>query len=101
MDRFKIIIWPDALAELKQLRAFDRKEIRESIESNLSFQPTVVSRNRKLMDQPEASFDYDPPLWELRVGTWRVFYDADLLERVVSIRAVREKPSHRTTDEIL
>jgi hypothetical protein len=65
VDRFKIIIWPEALAELKQLRAFDRKEVRELIENNLSFQPTVVSRNRKLMDQPEASFDYDPLQWEM------------------------------------
>jgi len=38
---------------------------------------------------------------ERRVGDWRVFYDVDGEERRVYVRAVRRKPPHRTTEEIL
>lgn len=46
-------------------------------------------------------FESDPPIWELRVGEFRVFYDVDEIERIVYIRAVRHKPPHKTTEEIL
>lgn len=41
------------------------------------------------------------PVWELRVGGFRVFCDVNEAERRVVIRAVREKPPHRTTEEVL
>jgi hypothetical protein len=41
-----------------------------------------------------------PPLWQLRVRQFRVFYDVNEQQRVVSIRSVREKPLHTTTEEI-
>ncbi len=43
----------------------------------------------------------EAPIWELRVGDYRVFYDVADEERVVYIRAVRKKPAGRTTEEIL
>ena len=46
-------------------------------------------------------WDAVPPVWELRVGDFRVFYDLDKNDRYVFVRAVREKPPHRTTEEIL
>ena len=41
------------------------------------------------------------PVWELRVGEYRVFYDVDDTEHVVTVRAIRHKPPHATTEEIL
>ena len=34
------------------------------------------------------------PVWELRVGDHRVFYDVDAEILVVIVRAIRRKPSH-------
>jgi mRNA-degrading endonuclease RelE of RelBE toxin-antitoxin system len=41
------------------------------------------------------------PVWELRVGEYRVFYDVDEVGGQVVVRAVRRKPPHKTTEEIL
>lgn len=41
------------------------------------------------------------PVWELRVGEYRVFYDVDEATAIVYIRAIRHKPPHKTTEEIL
>jgi mRNA-degrading endonuclease RelE of RelBE toxin-antitoxin system len=41
------------------------------------------------------------PVWELRVGEYRVFYDVDEASKLVMVRAVRHKPPHATTEEIL
>ena len=41
------------------------------------------------------------PIWQLRVGIFRVFYDVNEEERRVSIRAIRRKPAHLKTEEIL
>ena len=42
-----------------------------------------------------------PPIWELRVGEHRIFYDVNVEERTVYVRAVRRKAPHKTTKEIL
>ena len=46
-------------------------------------------------------WDAEPPIWELRVGDYRVFYDVSEREAVVYVRAIRKKPPERTTEEIL
>jgi mRNA-degrading endonuclease RelE of RelBE toxin-antitoxin system len=38
--------------------------------------------------------------WQLRVGDFRVFYDVDVEQKAVIVRAVRRKGT-RTTEEIL
>jgi mRNA-degrading endonuclease RelE of RelBE toxin-antitoxin system len=43
----------------------------------------------------------EPPIWELRVGVFRVFYDVATEVDVVYVRTVRREPPHRTTEEIL
>ena len=90
-----------AANELKPLRAFDQRRIIETVEQQLSFQPLLPTRNRKPLNNPQADFEFTPPLWELRCGTFRVFYDVDSEQQVVYVRAVREKPLHHTSDEIL
>jgi len=41
------------------------------------------------------------PVWELRINEYRVFYDVDDAAKQVVVRAVRRKPPHKTTEEIL
>ena len=41
------------------------------------------------------------PVWELRVHQYRIFYNIDETASEVVIRAVRPKPSPKTTEEIL
>lgn len=98
---FSIEIMPSGLQELKAIRIFHRRQIVQAIEDLLTHQPAVETRNRKLLGAPTTSFDSEPPIWELRVGAYRVFYDVDEVAAIVSVRAVREKPPHTTTEEIL
>jgi mRNA-degrading endonuclease RelE of RelBE toxin-antitoxin system len=92
---------PSALDELKAIKVFYRRQIALAIDEQLHHQPLVSTRNRKVLENPPASFEYEPPLWELRVGNFRVFYDVDEAGDVVFIRAVREKPPHAETEDVL
>jgi mRNA-degrading endonuclease RelE of RelBE toxin-antitoxin system len=98
---FSVQIMPTALAELKAIPAFDRRRIAQAIDEQLSSQPTTPTRNRKLLIDPRPSFACEPPIWELRVGGYRVYYDVAEEAQSVFVRAVREKPPHQTTDQIL
>ena len=44
--------------------------------------------------------EHVPPIWQLRIGDHRAFYDVDEVTRVVFVRAVGRKPPHATTEEI-
>jgi mRNA-degrading endonuclease RelE of RelBE toxin-antitoxin system len=97
---YELSIAKTAREELKALKAFDRNRIMDSIEKQLIDSPTVVTRNRKLLGKTKTSFAFVPPLWELRVGDYRVFYDVDEAERVVSVRSVRRKLADQTTEDV-
>ena len=99
---YEIEITEGAEAELEAKRAFDHRRLLEAIEEQLVDQPTVETRNRKnLGDGMTADFEYVSPLWELRVGDFRVFYAVDHAVGVVIVHAVREKPPGKTTAEVL
>jgi mRNA-degrading endonuclease RelE of RelBE toxin-antitoxin system len=98
---FAVQIMPSALAELKATKAYYRRQIALAIDEQLPHQPMVETRNRKVLDNPPASFEHEPPLWELRVGNFRVFYDVDGAGQTVFIRAIREKPPHAETEDVL
>jgi mRNA-degrading endonuclease RelE of RelBE toxin-antitoxin system len=98
---FTVQIVPSALAELKAVKVFYRRQITQAIDEQLVHQPTVSTKNRKVLEVTQASFAFEPPLWELRVGDFRVFYDVDEVGQTVYVRAVRDKPPHATTEEVL
>lgn len=98
---FTIQIVPSALKELQAIKSFYRCQIADAIDEQLKQEPTTPTRHRKRLEVANASFAFDPPLWELRIGGYRVFYDADEEVKEVYVRAVREKPPHATTEEIL
>lgn len=97
---FAIEIVPDALDELNDVPVFYRRAIEREIEKKLGAEPTRVSKNIKSLEACVAGFEHEEPLWELRVGDYRVFYDVDDREKIVVIRAVRYKAT-KTTGEII
>ena len=98
---YEIVFAPSVVKDLKAVRMFDRARIMDEIEEQLSQEPAVETRNRKLMPHLEPPFEAVPPIWELRVGQYRVFYDVGREDQKVYVRAVRHKPPHKTTEEIL
>lgn len=87
--------------DLANLRAYDRKHILDRLEKQLKDEPTKKTRNRKPLPGLIPPWEYLEPVWELRIGAYRIFYDVDEGNRLVMIRAIRSKPPHKTTEEIL
>lgn len=87
--------------DLKALLASDRKRILDKIDEQLTYNPTEETRNKKVLIGLKPPWEHEEPVRELRVGKYRVFYDVDEEEQRVIIRAIREKPPHQTTEEIL
>lgn len=74
---------PDSEDHLRVLTARQQRTILDSVDKQLSDQPTLETRNRKHMrPNPLAG-------WELRIGNLRVYYDvAEEPKQLVSINAV-------------
>jgi len=87
--------------DFKVLPARARREIADAIDEQLHHVPTRATRNRKPLPGFRPPWEHRPPLWELRVRQYRVYYDVDKEAALVTIRAVRRKPPHRTTEEIV
>lgn len=97
-----------------RLRAYEVRRIIDAVDEQLAHEPNRNSRHKKIIRPGERlPFEHLEPVWQLRVGQYRVFYDVaaceheggdagyELCEGVVSIRAVRKKPGHKTTRDIL
>jgi mRNA-degrading endonuclease RelE of RelBE toxin-antitoxin system len=87
--------------DLKGLRARDRKQILDTIDEQLTHNPTQETRNKKIVVGLKPPWEHEEPVRELRIGNYRVFYDVNEEEQQVVVRAIREKPPHRTTEVIL
>ena len=98
---YEIRFSKDVEKDLKKLTAYNRARVLDQIETQLLKEPTVPTRNRKLLVNLIPSWTATPPIWELRVGEYRLFYDVSEGEAVVYVRAIREKPAGKTTEEIL
>lgn len=98
---YEIEIHEAAEVELDNLRPYDRNRILDDIEQQLEFEPGQVTRRKKVLEAVEPPWDQLGPVWQLSVGDFRVFYDIVEKDQLVIVRAVRKKPAHRTTDEIL
>ncbi len=96
---YEIFVHELAAEELEELRAYDQRTVVEGIEEHLAHEPTRVTRRRKCLAALSPSFEYVPPVWQLRIGDFRVFYDVDEAGNTVHVRAVRRKdPDQRTED---
>ena len=82
---YEIEFADNARAHLRELTAAQRKTVLEEIETQLTHEPTVQTKNRKRMQpNPLAS-------WELRTGELRVYYDVQNAPPIVFILAVGMK----------
>ena len=98
---YEIEIHEAAEAELDELRPYHRNRILDEIEEQLALEPSSVTRRKKALEAIEPPWDQVGPVWQLSVGDFRVFYDIVEDDRLVIVRAVREKPAHGTTDQII
>jgi mRNA interferase RelE/StbE len=81
---FAIVLAPEAVEDLKNLKASLRVLVRAALETHLSHEPTKTSRSRIKRLRGLAR-----PRYRLRVGDVRVFYDVS--NSTVEILAVVSK----------
>ena len=68
--RFEILLAPEAVEDLRRLKASKRTAIKEALETHLKHEPTKTSRSRIRRLRGIAR-----PQYRLRVEEVRVFYD--------------------------
>ncbi len=68
--RFEILLAPEAVEDLRKLKARDRATVREALETHLRHEPAKASRSRIKRLRGLAR-----PQYRLRVDEVRVFYD--------------------------
>src|SRR5271170_1116934 len=98
---YEIVVHELAIEELESLRAFDQRRVLADIREQLSDQPGAPTRRRKCLIDLTPSFEHELPVWELRVGAFRVFYDVAEETKRVNIRAVRRKESQQRTEDVV
>lgn len=87
--------------ELRRIKPYYRNQIMDSVDADLVHQPLRQTRRRKPLVGLVPPFEHVPPVWELRVGEYRVFYDVDVEGGRVIVRAIGRKPPHQSTEEVL
>ena len=98
---FEILLSEGVQDDLQGFRAYDRHMILDAIETQLTHQPNVETKKRKLLRNLVPPFEAIPPIWQLRIGEFRVFYDVDEDGHRAYVRAIRRKSARRATEEIL
>jgi len=83
--RFEVLLAPEAVEDLRRLKAGERKAVREALEIHLRHEPTKTSRSRIKRLRGIAR-----PQYRLRVEEVRVFYDVS--GSTVEVLAIVLKP---------
>lgn len=91
----------DAANDIRRLDAYYQRRILAEIQTQLTMTPTVRTNRRKPLPNLAHPWEAVPPIWELRVGEYRVFYDVSEVDHIVRVLAVRHKPPGKRTEEIL
>ncbi len=68
--RFEILLAPEAVEDLRKLKANERTAVKEALDTHLRHEPTKTSRSRIKRLRGMAR-----PQYRLRVEEVRVFYD--------------------------
>src|SRR5882672_6484343 len=100
MDVFAVLYEEAAEEDLRVFRAYEARRIVDGVDAHLMKEPTKPSRRKKLLEGLVPPWDAVRPVWQLRIGDFRVFYDVDEARREVIVRAIRRKGT-KTTGEIL
>ena len=83
--RFEIVLAPEAVEDLRRLKANDRSAVKEALDKHLRHDPAKTSRSRIKRLRGIAR-----PQYRLRVEEVRVFYDVS--GSTVEVLAVVPKP---------
>ena len=83
--RFEILLAPEAIEDLRKLKAGERTSVKEALEIHLRHEPTKTSRSRIKRLRGVAR-----PQYRLRVEEVRVFYDVS--GSTVEVLAIVPKP---------
>ena len=83
--RFEILLAPEAVEDLRRLKAGERTAVKEALETHLRHEPTKASRSRIKRLRGMAR-----PQYRLRVEEVRVFYDVS--GSAVEVLAIVPKP---------
>ncbi len=83
--RFEILLAPEAVEDLRRLKAGERTAVKEALETHLRHEPTKTSRSRIKRLRGIAR-----PQFRLRVEEVRVFYDVS--GSTVEVLAIVPKP---------
>lgn len=86
---FQIEFTQDAIDDLRLLRKHEQQRIVTVLETELSHQPMLETRNRKRL-RPNRLAEL-----ELRIGDYRVFYDVDSEKSLVRVVAVGRKQGNK------
>lgn len=86
---FEVVFTQSALDDLRFFRKGEQKVILDAIEERMTAQPLTQTRNRKPLRPNDLS------AWELRVGSFRIFYDVDESENLVTVKAVGHKEHNK------
>ena len=81
---FAIVLAPEAVEDLKRLKANIRADIRTALETHLRHEPKKISRSRV-----KRLRGLRKPQYRLRVGDLRIFYD--VTETTVEVLAIVAK----------
>jgi mRNA-degrading endonuclease RelE of RelBE toxin-antitoxin system len=87
-------------AELRSLRRYESRRILDEIDKQLKVAPATPSRRRKKLQGLKPPWIKVRPVWQLRIGDFRVFYDVDQERGEVIARAIR-RMGRKATEEIL
>jgi mRNA-degrading endonuclease RelE of RelBE toxin-antitoxin system len=87
--RFEILVAPEAIEDLRFLKANLRAAVREALEEHLRHEPDKVSRSRI-----KRLRGWSRPQYRLRFGEVRVFYDVS--ENTVEVLAIVAKSEARS-----
>jgi mRNA-degrading endonuclease RelE of RelBE toxin-antitoxin system len=82
---FNIVFSENAFEDLAVFRKSEQQLIVDNVGRHLTHQPLLSTRNRKPL-RPNALSK-----WELRVGSYRIYYDVDELAGEVTIKAIGHK----------
>src|SRR5438552_9910583 len=83
--RFAILLAPEAVEDLRRLKAGERTAVKEALETHLRHEPTKTSRSRI-----KRLRGLSKPQYRLRVEEVRVFYD--VAGSTVEVLAIVPKP---------
>ncbi|NJL23124.1 MAG: type II toxin-antitoxin system RelE/ParE family toxin [Leptolyngbyaceae cyanobacterium SM1_3_5] len=85
---YEVEFTPEAIKDLRYFKKFEQNIIVDAIQTQLLHEPTLETKNRFQRNPPDIAE------WELRVGSFRVFYNVDETVQIVSIERIGEKPNN-------